>query len=87
MSRELRDALHKIREMQEVDGAPVIYLHNDEYSKPFGALLTIDALKYLRCKDIGDYVPGKEPEEWDPMDHSHLEGTEDEYERDQTSTT
>ncbi len=53
-----------MKEAQERDGSPIIYLHDPETGKPFAVLLSLEA--------YDEYLP-----DFDDIEiHSHLEGDE-----------
>lgn len=80
MSAELRAALYQMKRATEENGTPVIYLHQDGTAAPFAVLLTIEAFfKFVRTtNEDWQREHGAEQPRWDPMDHSHIEGDEDE---------
>jgi hypothetical protein len=67
MSDELRQSLRTMKAVIEAEGsAPVTYLHDPEGCRAFAALVRMDAAGRMAI------------EGWDPMDHDHREGDEDE---------
>ena len=65
MSDQLRQALHTMKDIAErKNAAPVTYLHDPDTGRAFGALVQLDTVGKI--------------EGWDPMDHDHREGDEDE---------
>jgi ATP-dependent Clp protease adapter protein ClpS len=67
MSVRLRDSLREMKAIiEEPSEAPVVYLHDPDTGKMFGALVSLEMV---------DSIPETA---WDSMNHSHREGDEDE---------
>jgi hypothetical protein len=84
MSQRLKDALAVMQEQLPKQNASVTYLHRDGESEPYGALVTLEFLDRARKGKLTEPLPDKPgvswamEDVWDPWDHSHLEGDEDE---------
>ena len=70
MSDQLREALRVMKNTAAKDQAnecPVTFLHDPDGGKPFAALVSLPLVDELETTGS-----------WDPMNHSHREGDEDE---------
>lgn len=82
MSDQLKDALRFIKGAVD-GGGSVLYLHDPDDGKPFAVALRVGgwgdrAASNQADRRVNVALDALEAEGWNPYDHNHVEGTEDE---------